>query len=96
MTSTVPAIRQQVLFLYLSTSALDSEVVAWSRYDGTRRTSPTTGDGADPPYGTGVDALADGWRLIQAAQLIPPQPGHEYDVSFLKHEFVFERFVDQP
>jgi hypothetical protein len=41
-----------------------------------------------------VDALKDGWRLFQAAQLIPPYPGGEYDVSFLKHEFFFEKLVD--
>lgn len=87
--------RQQVLVLYLSTSALDSDVIGWSRYDGTRNTAPTTGDSEEPPYQTGVDALADGWRLIQAAQLIPPYPGHEYDVSFLKHEFIFEKIVSQ-
>ncbi|HET9172460.1 MAG TPA: hypothetical protein VFN97_23745 [Actinospica sp.] len=89
-----PVLRQQVLVLYLSNSALDSYVVGWSQYDGTGRTSPTTGDSAEPPYDTGLDALKDGWRLFQAAQLIPPYPGHEYDVSFLKHEFLFERIVD--
>lgn len=89
-----PAVRQRLLVLYLATSALDSEVVGWARYDGTGRTSPTTGDGEEPPYATGVAALCDGWRLIQAAQLIPPYPGHEYDVSFLKHEFFFEQLVD--
>ena len=88
-----PVLRQQVLVLYLVNSALDSTVAGWSRYDGTGRTSPTTGDGEEPPYETGLDALKDGWRLIQAAQLIPPYPGHEYDVSFLKHEFFFERIV---
>ena len=88
-----PVLRQQVLVLYLVNSALDSSVAGWSRYDGTGRTSPTTGDGEEPPYETGLDALKDGWRLIQAAQLIPPYPGHEYDVSFLKHEFFFERIV---
>ncbi|MEV7027817.1 hypothetical protein [Kitasatospora sp. NPDC093558] len=86
-----PVLRQQVLVLYLLNSALDSDVVGWSQYDGTGRTSPTTGDSAEPPYGTGLDALKDGWRLIQAAQLVPPYPGHEHDVSFLKHEFFFER-----
>ena len=91
--SPAPLLRQQVLVLYLLNSALDSHVVGWSQYDGTGRTSPTTGDGAEPPYGTGLDALKDGWRLIQAAQLIPPHPGHEYDVSFLKHEFFFERIL---
>ncbi len=93
-TPTASAVRQQVLVLYLATSALDSPVVGWSLYDGTGRTSPTTGDSDEPPYGTGVAALCDGWRLIQAAQLIPPYPGHEYDTSFLKHEFFFEKLVD--
>ncbi|NGO41574.1 hypothetical protein [Streptomyces ureilyticus] len=86
--------RQQVLVLYLATSALDAPVVGWSVYDGTGRTSPTTGDSDEPPYKSGVHALEDGWRLFQAAQLIPPYPGSEYDVSFLKHEFFFEKLVD--
>lgn len=100
MTTTAPTpaptagtVRQQVLVLYLATSALDAEVIGWARYDGTGRTSPTTGDGAEPPYATGLAALRDGWRLFQASQLVPPYPGHEYDVSFLKHEFLFERLV---
>ncbi|MBC9711706.1 hypothetical protein H9Y04_03875 [Streptomyces sp. TRM66268-LWL] len=86
--------RQRVLVLYLDNSALDSRVIGWSRYDGTGRSSPTAGDSDEPPYETGVAALLDGWRLIQASQLIPPYPGGEYDVSFLKHEFVFEQLVD--
>ncbi|WP_406179110.1 hypothetical protein [Streptomyces sp. NBC_01006] len=89
-----PVPRQQVLVLYLATSALDSHVVGWSLYDGTGHASPTTGDSDEPPYESGVAALRAGWRLIQAAQLLTPFPGHEYDVSFLKHEFFFERIVD--
>jgi hypothetical protein len=85
--------RQQVLVLYLASSGLDSEVVGWSSYDGTGRTEPTAGDGDEPPYRSGVDALRDGWRMIQASQLLPPYPGHEYDVSFLKHEFWFEKLA---
>ncbi|MGW1269393.1 hypothetical protein [Streptomyces sp. NPDC002491] len=90
--------RQQVMVLYLATSALDSDVVGWSRYDGTGRTRPTTGDGDgdEPPYATGLAAMCDGWRLFQASQLLPPQAGHEYDVSFLKHEFFFEKLEDEP
>ncbi|MFC3889853.1 hypothetical protein ACFOWZ_00090 [Lentzea rhizosphaerae] len=83
--------KQRVLVLYLANSALDAPVVGWSSYDGTGRTAPTAGDGDEPPYETGVDALRDGWRLFQASQLIPPNPGHEYDTSFLKHEFFFEK-----
>jgi hypothetical protein len=87
------SVRQQVLVLYLNSSGLDALVVGWSMYDGTGQSSPTTGDSDEPPYETGLDALKDGWRLFQAAQLLPPQPGHEYDVSFLKHEFFFEKLV---
>ncbi|WP_128381580.1 hypothetical protein [Streptomyces cavernae] len=83
--------RQEVVVLYLDNCALGAKVVGWSRYDGTGRTTPTTGDGDEPPHATGLDALLDGWRLFQAAQLLPPFPGHEYDVSFLKHEFFFEK-----
>lgn len=87
--------RQQVLFLYLATSALDTPVVGWSLYDGAsaRPTAPVV-DRPTPPYATGVDALRDGWRLIQASPLLPPAPGAERDVSYLKHEFIFERLVD--
>jgi hypothetical protein len=88
------ALRQQVLVLYLATSALESRVVGWSSYDGTGRTVPTTGDSDEPPYETGLAALLDGWRLFQASQLIPAAPGSEYDVSFLKHEYLFEKIVD--
>jgi hypothetical protein len=85
--------RQQVLVLYLASSALDAKVVGWSSYDGAGESTPTTGDSDLPPYETGLEALKDGWRLFQASQLLPPQAGHEYDVSFLKHEFFFEKLV---
>ncbi|MFD5746320.1 hypothetical protein [Streptomyces sp. NPDC127033] len=88
-----PALRQRVLVLYLSTSALDSDVIGWAVYDGTGETSPTTGDSEVPPYDTGVAALRDGWRLFQASPLLPPQAGHEYETSFLKHEFFFEKLI---
>ncbi|MBA8794128.1 hypothetical protein FHX74_001733 [Friedmanniella endophytica] len=87
-------LRQQVLVLYLGTSALDSNVIGWSRYDGTGRSRPTMGDSDVPPYATGLEALIDGWRLIQMSQLTAHQPGHEYDVSYLPYEFLFERLVE--
>ena len=88
------SLRQKVLTLYLSTSALDSGVLAWALYDGTGKDSYTTGDSAEPPYATGVDALLDGWRLIQHPILIPPYPGEEFSTSFMKYGFVFEKLED--
>ena len=84
-------LRQKVLTLYLDTSALDSRVMGWAVYDGTGKAAFTTGDSHEPPYETGLDALLDGWRLIQHPILIPPYPGEEYSTSFMKYGFVFER-----
>ena len=84
-------LRQKVLVLYLDTSALDSSVRGWAIYDGTGKESYTTGDSFEAPYPTGLDALKDGWRVIQFPQLIPPYPGEEYSTSFMKYEFIFEK-----
>ncbi|HEY5980729.1 MAG TPA: hypothetical protein VIT41_13965 [Microlunatus sp.] len=92
--SATPHLRQQVLVLYLGTSALDSDVIGWTRYDGTGRSRPTMGDSDEAPYASGLDALLDGWRLLQLSQLLGHERGHEYDTGYLPYEFVFERLVD--
>lgn len=87
--------RQQVLVLYLATSALDTPVVGWSLYDGAAAgPTPPVRDRPSPPYATGVGALRDGWRLIQMSPLLPPTAEAERQVSYLKHEFVFEKLVE--
>lgn len=86
--------RQKVMVLYLANSALDSAVKGWTVYDGTGKTRPTTGDSDTPPYETGLDALLDGWRVIQFPQLIPPYPTLEYTTSFQMFEFIFEQLEE--
>jgi len=88
------SLRQKILILYLTNSALDSPVIAWSLYDGTGRASHTTGDSDKPPYATGLAALKDGWRAIQFSQLNPPYPGTEFSTSFFKYEVIFEQLED--
>lgn len=90
------SVRQQVLVLYLSNSALDASVIAWARYDGTdsQENAPMTGDTSEPPYATGVDALRDGWRLIQASPLVAHVPGTEFTTAYLKYEFFFEKLIE--
>lgn len=89
-----PQIRQQVLVLYLQTSALDSPVVAWSQYDGTGQQVHMAGDSEEPPYASGLDALCDGWRLFQASPLLPHASGDELRTGYLKYEFLFEKLLD--
>ena len=86
--------RQNILVLYLSTSALDTPVIGWSRYNGAGDDHPMAGDSGEPPYRTGVDALRDGWRLIQVSPLIAAAPGAEFRTDYLKYEFLFEKWVD--
>jgi hypothetical protein len=86
--------RQQVLILYLTTSSLDSPVIAWAFHDGTGRDTHMAGDNDEPPYDTGLDALLDGWRLLQMSPLLPHASGDEYDTSYLKYEFLFEKLIE--
>ena len=92
------AVRQQVLILYLSSSALDAPVIGWARHDGADLDdpdrAPEPGDGDEPPYARGIDALRDGWRLIQASPLVAHVPGSEFATGYLKYEFLFEKLVD--
>ena len=87
-------IRQQILVLYLKTSALDTSVIAWALYDGTGKQSHMSGDQDESPYDTGLDALKDGWRLIQASPLTSHSPGTEFRTDYLKYEFFFEKLVE--
>ena len=84
--------RQQVLVLYLASSALDSPVIGWSVYDGSSMEIPQTGLESESPYVSGLAALRDGWRLIQASPLISHPVGQEFRTDYLKYEFFFERW----
>ena len=86
--------RQQVLVLYLRSSALDSGVLAWAVYDGTGQQTHMAGDSDQPPYPTGVAALRDGWRLIQASPLVDHGVGDEFRTGYLKYEFFFEQWLE--
>ncbi len=86
--------RQQVLILYLTTSSLDSQVIAWAFHDGTGQDTHMAGDDDEPPYVTGLAALVDGWRLLQMSPLLPHTRGEEFDTSYLKYEFLFEKLIE--
>ena len=56
--------------------------------------SPELGAATAPLIVSGLEALKDGWRVIQFPQLIPPYPGLEFSTSFQKYEFIFEKLED--
>ena len=85
------SLRQKLLVLYAANSSPDTDVVAWSLYDGASDHTYEAAGEARPPYATVLDAMRDGWRVIKYPDLRPPNPGHEYDLSYLEFEFVLEK-----
>ena len=87
----MPELRQKLLVLYLHSPDLHSKVVAWSVFDGTGKTRPTTGQEEEPPYASVVEAMIDGWRVVHFPQQYPAYPGMEYTTSYLRYEYVLEK-----
>jgi len=52
-----------------------------------------SGDADEPPVASGLDALRQGWRLIQMAPIPRQQHGRELSTDYLKYEFLFEKIV---
>ena len=92
--STVLQLRQKILVLYLNTPDLKSRVVAWSIFDGTGKERHMTGDSDEPPYGSVLDAMKDGWRVIQFPQQFPAYPGMEYQTAYLRFEYILEKLEE--
>lgn len=84
--------RQQLLWLWTADSNLSSRVIGWTFVDGT----DLDRDLADPPYERGIDAVADGWRLMQASTLHTRTAGSEFTTGVLEFEWLLERIVDRP
>ena len=87
-------LRQKLLVLYAHSPDLNSKVVAWSLFDGTRHEQPSTASEDAPPYTSVVTAMRDGWRVIQFPQQFPAYPGMEYSTSFLKFEYILEKLEE--
>ena len=89
----VAELRQQILILYSNTPDLNSGVCAWAEYDGAGQAHHTTGDSDKPPYESVMNAMRDGWRVIQFPQQLPAYPGMELSTSYLRFEHILEKLV---
>lgn len=91
---TTRSTRQKLLVLYLANADLASEVVGWSLYDGTGEYDYEAEGDAQPPYGSALEAMRDGWRVMQMPRLEAPQPGREYQTDYLRYEFALEKLEE--
>ncbi len=88
--------RQQILILHLEQPDLNSKTVAWALYDGSkpmRALQMQTGDSNVPPYESVLDAMRDGWNVIQLPTMPVFLSGHEWEQGHLPYEYVLERKV---
>lgn len=90
-------LRQQILILHLSLSDLQSPTIAWALYDGTLPKGSlqmNSGDQGEPPYFNVIEAMQDGWFVIQIPSLPRYLRGEEHEVGHLPFEYVLERKVE--
>lgn len=61
---------QDVLVLFQTTPGLDAQAVAWSRYEASKGTGiQDLPDESEPPYRNAMEAMRDGWQVIQMSEL---------------------------
>ena len=83
---------QDILVLFQSTPGLDAEVIAWSRYEASKGTSiPDLDDEEEPPYRNAMEAMRDGWQVIQMSELKQRSPGDAYEDGPLPYQTVLAK-----
>lgn len=83
--------KQLILYLYSKSTNLRSPLGGWAVYDATAPDEPVL-PSQDAPYGSVLDAVKDGWRIVQF-----PRPElynfTDVDNTYLTYEFILEKFV---
>ena len=83
--------KQLILYLYSKSTNLRSPLGGWALYDATVPDEPLL-PSQDAPYTSVLDALNDGWRIVQF-----PRPElynfTDVDNAYLTYEFILEKLV---
>ena len=81
--------KQKILYLLSRRSDMQAKIVGWQLCDPGMETDPRL-PSSDPPYASVIDAVRDGWRILQfpAPQSYPFTEQN----SYVGYEFVLERF----
>ena len=88
----MPAV-QDVLVLFQTTPALDAQVMAWARYDASRGTGiRDLVEEDEPPYRNAMEAMRDGWQVIQMSELKHRSPKEGYELGPLPYQTVLSKF----
>jgi len=84
---------QDILVLFQTTPGLDSAVIGWSRYEASKGTGiKDLVDEEEPPYRNAMEAMRDGWQVIQMSELTPRTPDDAYEDGPLPYQTVLAKY----
>ena len=81
--------RQLVLYLYSKSTNMRSAIASWALYDSTVPYEPTL-PSQDVPYDSVIEAVNDGWRIVQFPRAELYQFS-DVDNTYLGYEFILEK-----
>ena len=81
--------RQMVLYLYSKSTNMRSAIASWALYDPTVSYEPTL-PSQDTPYDSVIEAVNDGWRIVQFPRAELYQFS-DIDNTYLGYEFILEK-----
>lgn len=81
--------RQMVLYLYSKSTSMRSAIAGWASYDPAVPYEPTL-PSQDAPYDSVIEAVNDGWRIVQFPRAELCQFS-DVDNAYLGYEFILEK-----
>jgi hypothetical protein len=84
---------QDILILFQTSPGLDSAAIGWSRYESSKGTRISDlVDELEPPYENAMEAMRDGWQVIQMSELKPRSPDDAYEDGPLPYQTVLAQY----
>jgi len=87
----MPAV-QDILVLFQTTPALDANVVAWARYEASKGRIRDLVEEEEPPYQNAMEAMRDGWQVVQMSELKHRTGEDGYELGPLPYQTVLSKF----
>lgn len=83
---------QDILVLFQTTPALDAPPVSWAYYEASKGPVHDLVEENDPPYKNALEAMRDGWQVIQMSELKHRSSTDGYELGPLPYQTVLSKF----
>ena len=83
--------RQSIMYLTATSTNLRSGIVSWVVFDPTKKHAPELPDD-DPLYASVLDAVADGWRVVQFP-VINLYNYEDLENDYVGFDFILEKWI---